>query len=113
VTARDVRYGRQGGRWAPPPSTAVDKPRRGGPVDTSNRSHPDVIARDRAHRDGDQVCPARKDAQAACTCKPDPADLAAVWQGRARMAAARRQARVMLDAVDRQALDRYPPGVPA
>lgn len=110
MTARDIRYGRQGGRWADPPSTAVDKPRKGGAVDTSQRSHPYNIARDRAHTAGLQPCPARKDAaNAACTCQPGDADLEAVWRGRARMAAARQAAGTMLDAIDRQALDRYPP----
>lgn len=38
-----------------------------------------------------------------------PADERLCWQGLARMAAARRAAGVKLSALDRQALDRYPP----
>lgn len=37
-----------------------------------------------------------------------PADLELCWQGKARMAAARRVAGKTLSAYDRQALDRYP-----
>lgn len=78
-------------------------------IDTTN---PRVIARSRAHfarRPGtSSPCPAATLGADHCTCEPTPEDLADVWQGRARMAAARRAAGARLDAYDRQALDRYP-----
>jgi hypothetical protein len=76
-------------------------------------TNPRDIAQARAHRRWPtSPCPARDDHDQACTCQPDSVDLAAVWQGRARMARARRAARVTLDAYDRQALDRYPGATP-
>jgi hypothetical protein len=91
--------------------------------------HPETLAQGRAHKCQDpgrlspcpivapgHVCPERgtcrrrKGGRAGppvpCTCTPDPADLAELWAGRARMAAARLAAGVALDALDREALAR-------
>ena len=76
---------------------------------------PRAIARTEAHRDrvNRDRCAADVSADAAdCTCTPDPARLELHWQGRSRMAGARRAAGQPLDAYDRQALDRYPPTTP-
>jgi len=79
-------------------------------VDPRPRAHPDVIAEDRAHTAARHAgtCPAWNTRQGGkhCTCTLDPADVAAVWAGRRRMAAARLDAGVQLDDLDRQALDR-------
>lgn len=93
TSTADLRYGRRGGRWAPQPAAAPArpaKPRTVGTYDWRHRSHPDVIADDRARQRGGA---------------PDPADHAEVWAGRARMASARRAAGVHLDEADRLALD--------
>jgi len=59
--------------------------------DQRPRAHPDRIAEDRARDQRREVT---------------DADVAAVWAGRRRMAAARLDAGIDLDDLDRQALDR-------
>lgn len=69
---------------------------------------PDVIARRRQHARRDRrPCPAddrTTTPRPACECTPPAEDLAAVWAGRRRMAAAREAAGKPLDDVDRAAL---------
>lgn len=76
-----------------------------------DRANPRVIAQGRRHADraNRPACPAddTKTGQ-PCTCVPLEDDLAAVWQGAARMARARKTAGQRLSAYDRQALDRCP-----
>lgn len=70
-------------------------------------SHPDAIAKDRAHRRRDNPnCPAHTDNDQACTCQPGKVDLANLWLGRARMALARRNAGRPLDDIDTEAIRR-------
>lgn len=117
MTARDIRYGRGGGRWKddarPVPEGYESRAQDLSPLALF---HPDTRARDMAHRDRPRVermasCPA--DGKGGhvddCTCEPDPAVLEDLWRGVARMANARRDAGVSLSALDRQALDRHPP----
>ncbi len=72
------------------------------------RAHPDVIAVTRAHQRRKRGTCASDDRMTdlPCDCRADPDDLAAVWAGRARMAAARRAAGQPLDTVDHLALTR-------
>lgn len=120
--ARDIRYGRRGGRWVDhAPGQLLDELRQlrqdqdaggvpAGPVDRARLFHPHAIAVARAHErrwpgscaSDDTVTTPRP----PCDCQPDPEDLAQVWAGRARMAAARRAAGVALDDVDLEALQR-------
>jgi len=112
----DKRYGRQGGRWLPdkPPRAMPEGAAAVRPADLSPLAlfHPLTIARSLAHRDkARQVsCPADgpNGHVADCRCGPPEDVLAEVWQGAARMAKARRDAGVVLSAIDLQALDRYP-----
>jgi hypothetical protein len=104
--ARDIRYGRRGGRW-------VDEPRRLVPIDDTEGERvavvldpevlfdPATIAAQRAH---DRQC--HKDHADGAPCPPDidPDDLAAVRAGRARMARARQAAGQPLTSLDRVAL---------
>lgn len=69
----------------------------------SDRFHPDAIAAARAHK---RDCAGPHAPGDTCPAKPDPDDVAQIWAGRARMAAARRDAGVPLDAIDREALRR-------
>jgi len=115
VTARDVRYGRQGGRWHPGDPRPLPEGYEPGPrVDMSPLYlfHPQTIAKHLTHRDRSRrvSCPADgKDGDVAdCRCDPPDDVLAEVWQGAARMAKARQAAGASLTAIDRQALDRYP-----
>lgn len=104
-SARDLRYGRRGGGWAEgPPRALPDGWTPPAARDHRAQFHPDNIARDRAHANTPS-CPANdRNQPEPCTCQPDPDDLAAVWAGRARMAAARKAAGKPLDDIDRQAL---------
>jgi hypothetical protein len=114
MTATDVAYGRRGGRWiAHHPGrllaeirALIAQHRAEGwePVDLSRLFHPDTIAATRAHQHhcGTRAHPTGE----TCPAQPDPADVAGIWAGRARMAAARRAAGVPLDDLDRQALVR-------
>jgi hypothetical protein len=110
MSATTIRYGRRGGGWLPkrvasPPPTPA-KP-RGRPLDLGRLFHPETIARARAHqRRHPGTCAADRDRAAGCDCRPDPADLAAICAGLARMATARHAAGQPLDDLDRQALDR-------
>jgi hypothetical protein len=107
VSATTIRYGRRGGGWLPTRSarTAANQPSQARPVDLGRLFHPEAIARTRAHqRRHPGACAADRDRTAGCDCLPHPADLAAVWAGRARMAAARAAAGQPLDDLDRQAL---------
>jgi hypothetical protein len=130
VTARDIRYGRRGGRWADPQAgrlleavtqaRAADRDRQAVDLDASVLFHPETIAQTRAHqRRRPGTCAKDKAGSKAerrrvdCTCRPDPEDLAAVWAGRARMARARRNTGQPLDDIDRQALARHPDDRPA
>jgi hypothetical protein len=77
---------------------------RPAPIDIAARLHPEAIARDRAHHRA-RRCPAKASrGHKPCTCQPDPADLADVWAGRARMARARQAAGLDLNRLDREAL---------
>lgn len=115
----ETRYGRRGGGWLPTGATPGAPPPT--PATTARRSHvrdtsPDTIARNRAHADPRRArgtCPAdptgrQKRGGGPCACTPDPADLADVWAGRARMAWARHDAGQPLDAHDEQAIARHP-----
>jgi hypothetical protein len=115
MTARDIRYGRRGGRWANPGNSlhaqalagALAASRAGRrPVDLAVGVlfHPEAIARQRAHQRG---CTHGPDTR--CPAVPDPGDLAELWAGRARMATARLTAGQPLDRLDRHALDLHAP----
>ena len=114
--ARDLRYGRRGGRWADRGTGQLlaelrllrNRARAAGewpePVDHARLFHPDTIAAARAH---DRDCPvARHRKGERCTAVVDRADLAEVWAGRARMARARHAAGRPLSLVDLEALRR-------
>jgi hypothetical protein len=70
---------------------------------TRDRFHPDAIAASRAH---DRYCARGHAPGEPCPAPPDPDDLAQIWAGRARMAAARRAAGAPLGDIDREALRR-------
>ena len=132
MSARDIHYGRRGGRWADPEAgrlldamtqaraTSGDRDRQAVELDASVLFHPNTIAQHRAHerrRPGtcakDQADSKTERLGTACSCRPDPEDLAAIWAGRARMARARRSTGQPLDDIDRQALTRHPEDRPA
>jgi hypothetical protein len=113
--AADIAYGRRGGRWlAYHPGqllaeirAAVTRSRAEGwePADLSRLFHPETIAATRVHERG---CGGHAHGVGeACPACPDPEELAGIWAGRARMAAARRAAGQPLDDIDRQALARH------
>jgi hypothetical protein len=114
TAASDIAYGRRGGRWiAHHPGrllaeirALIAQARAEGwaPADLSRLFHPHTIAATRAHQHhcGTRTHPLGE----TCPARPDPADVAEVWTGRARMAAARRAAGQPLDDLDRQALTR-------
>jgi hypothetical protein len=116
MSAVDIVYGRRGGRWIghqPGRLLAeiraiIDQALADGtwqPVDLSRLFHPETIAATRAHQ---RHCGGRTHPHGeVCPARPDPEDLAAIWAGRARMAAARRAAGRPLDDLDRQALVRH------
>jgi hypothetical protein len=113
--ARDLRYGRRGGRWATTGAGQLlaelrllrNRLRAAGewpdPIDTARLFHPDTIAAVRAH---DRHCAGKHRRGETCTAQVDPDDLAALWAGRARMARARRAAGQPLNDVDHEALRR-------
>jgi hypothetical protein len=112
--ARDIVYGRRGGRWVTHHpgrllaeiQTLITRARAEGrePPDLSRLFHPDSIAATRAHA---RQCDARTHPVGeACRARPDLNDLAAIWASRARMAGARRAAGQSFDDLDRQALAR-------
>lgn len=115
MSATDIRYGRRGGRWANHASgellVELDELRDHHevvgtwpqPLDVAGRSHPDTIAGARAH---DRTCSGSHPEGEACPAPVDAEDLADMWVGRARMAAARRAAGVPLDDIDLEALAR-------
>jgi hypothetical protein len=108
MTVAETRYGRRGGGWLPaPPTTPAQDHQPRPPLDLTRRSHPSAIAVDRAHRRTSR-CPARGKGKGTedCTCIADPADLTAVWAGRARMARARTAAGRPLDRLDHEAIRR-------
>jgi hypothetical protein len=96
------RYGNRGGGWLPAPARVPSGSLGPFTPPAEWSTHPDDIARRRAH--GRRPCVIAPGTP--CVCRPDPADLAEVWSGRARMAAARRDAGRPLDDIDRQALRR-------
>jgi hypothetical protein len=112
TAAADIAYGRRGGRWlAHHPGrllaeirVIIAQARADGwePADLSRLFHPETIAATHAHRRdcGGGTHPAGEE----CPAQPDPADVADIWAGRARMAAARLAAGRPLDDLDRQAL---------
>jgi hypothetical protein len=113
-SAADIVYGRRGGRWVghhpgrllAEIRTIIARARAEGwePPDLSRLFHPETIAASRAHQ---RHCGGRAHQPGdACSARPDSADVAEVWAGRARMAAARRAAGQPLDHVDHQALAR-------
>lgn len=111
TAARDLRYGRRGGRWADPDRT-----------DATETARIFANLREKNHRlDRDDPLPGRDrtDGQPGTVPVrrwPDPTDWQAnnrpetvdEWQGRARMAAARRAAGLDLDEVDLEALEMWP-----
>jgi len=113
--ARDVRYGRRAGRWASAGAgqllTELRQLRRRlqaagrwpEPVELTRLFHPDAAARSRAH---DRDCAGRHRKGEPCPAVVDAQDLADLWAGRARMAAARRAAGQPLTIVDLEALRR-------
>lgn len=117
MSTADIRYGRRGGGWTTHrPGELLDELNElreshqaagtwQSSTDTGDSFHPDSIAHDRAHA---RLCGGRHDDD-ECPAVVDPDDLAQVWAGRARMAAARHAAGVELDDIDRQALDRTHP----
>jgi hypothetical protein len=115
TAAADIAYERQGGRWlAHHPGrllaeirAIIAQARAEGwePADRSRLFHPETIAATHAHR---RDCDGRTHAAGeACPARPDPDELAGIWAGRARMAAARLAAGQPLDDIDRQALARH------
>jgi hypothetical protein len=114
TAASDIAYGRRGGRWIAHhpgrllaeirPLIARARAQGWAPVALSRLFHPDTIAATRAHQRhcGSRTHPVGE----TCPARPEPDDIAAVWAGRARMAAARRAAGQPLDDLDRQALAR-------
>jgi hypothetical protein len=75
--------------------------------------HPNAIGKARAHERrvrgtcGIDAATSKKERrELACTCVVDPADLADIWAGRARMAAARRVVGAPLDRIDIEAIER-------
>jgi hypothetical protein len=112
--ATDNVYGRRGGGWVghhPGRLLAeirviIARARAEGwePPDLSRLFHPDTIAATRAHQ---RHCGGRAHPPGEpCPARPDRADRADIWAGRARMAAARRAAGQPLDDLDHQALAR-------
>ena len=96
MSARDLRYGRQGGRWTDAdPSTLlaeIDKLR-----ERTRQKDRDAPLPDGAKRWPDPVDHA-----------PTPPADDAAWEDRARMADARRHAGAPLDPTDSEALHRHP-----
>lgn len=113
MTARDIRYGRQGGRWATDIPAMPDYDHRAFDPASLIRD-PDLRARSAAHaalasKPARLLCPANESRHVAdCTCRPTSEQTADEWSGQARMARARKAAGVRLTALDLQALDRYP-----
>jgi hypothetical protein len=114
VTAADIVYGRRGAGWVShhpgrllaevQAITAQARAEGWQPPDLSRLFHPDTVAATRAHQ---RNCGGRTHlAGETCPAQPDPDDVAGIWAGWARMAAARRAAGVPLDDLDRQALAR-------
>jgi hypothetical protein len=113
--ARDLRYGRRGGRWATPGAGQLlaelrllrNRLRAAGewpePVDLARLFHPDTIAAARAH---ERSCTGKHRKDETCPAQVNASDLAAIWAGRARMARARRTAGQPLNDVDLEALRR-------
>ena len=118
TAASDIAHRRRGGRWlAHHPGrllaeirAIIAQARADGwqPADLSRLFHPETIAATHAHRRdcGGRTHPPHDE----CPARPDPDELADIWAGRARMAAARRAAGQPLDDIDRQALARHNPG---
>lgn len=112
--ARDLRYGRRAGRWASQGAGQLlaelrllrNRMKASGrwpeTVDLTRLFHPDTIGRSRAHDRDCKVSRHRKDQP--CTAVADPADVAALWDGRAHMARARQAAGQPLTVIDLQAL---------
>lgn len=98
--ARDLRYGRQGGRWLPPgvtPGTAVAD------LDRLRRRHR------AAHRENPEAVKPWPDASSAPDLgNPDNAACGMTWEGLARMAHARWAAGAELTAHDLEAIRRHP-----
>jgi hypothetical protein len=116
VTALDPRPTIPASTWAARLAALIQKDRQTGtPADKQARAlardpylwaHPQRIARHLAHR-GRQSGSCANDTERTqpCDCPPHPAVLADLWEGKARMAAARTAAGLPLDDLDRQALD--------
>lgn len=98
MTARDLLYGRQGGRWVDDghqPGKLLDQIRQ-------LRERSKQADRTDPRKDGTKRWPDLLDLE------PEPPDSPAGWEDRARMADARQAAGADLDSVDREALRRYP-----
>lgn len=103
-----VRFGRRGGRWAARSTGSLAELRRRYAEGWPSRVEVDpfsveAICAARAH---EQQCGGAHKDGAPCTAVPTPEDVDAVWAGRARMAAARRAAGLLLNSTDREALAR-------
>lgn len=100
--ARDVRYGRRGGGWAPAPARAAAA--GGVNTDKVDRTCPVCRRRYRADPKHETLHCGAKDCEAMATWTAEQ------WEGRARMARARAAANrgVVVDLIDREALRRYP-----
>jgi hypothetical protein len=89
------------------PGTPADKQARALARDPYLWAHPEHTARHLAHQARHRgACANDSDRAQPCDCPPAPGLLAALWAGKARMAAARAAAGVPLNDLDRQALDR-------
>jgi hypothetical protein len=120
VSATTIRYGHRGGWLSPLPARVATEDRPGTPADRVARAtawdpdlfaHPERIAQARAHSACDRgACAHDQDRTQPCDCEPAPAEVAALWAGRARMAAARAAAGQLPDDLDREALAHPKPG---
>jgi hypothetical protein len=119
VSATTIRYGRRGGGWLPQlaareatdarPGTPADKQARAIARDPYLWPHPERLAQARAHQARHRgVCANDRDRGEPCDCQPNPAVLAALWAGRARMAGGRSGGGHLLNDLDRQALHLEP-----
>lgn len=88
MTARDIRYGRRGGRWADGDAGSLDEVL-------------DAFAAARRSMGDDWPQPQDRTARLRPTTTEG-------WEGRARMAEARRAAGLELNDLDREALDMVP-----
>jgi hypothetical protein len=90
----------------PGPGTPADKQARALARDPYLWAHPQHTARHLAHQAHHRgSCANDTDRAEPCSCPPAPAVLAQLWAGKARMATARAAAGLLLNDLDRQALN--------